>query len=101
MMRILFLAFHEINICVSNHLNRLNEAILMITHNIPFEDEMRQICLNKHKYIYVWSYEIIFLGTREQVQTKHDKHVISVQATEVLLYMAMETHFMLNSRFDE
>ena len=37
----------------------------MITHNIPFEDEITQTCLNHHKGI--WSMEIIISdrGTQE------------------------------------
>ena len=39
----------------------------MITHNILFEDEIKN-CLNYHKYMDSRSYEnIFFLGTRERV----------------------------------
>ena len=36
------------------HLNRLNEAILMITHKKPLEDEIRQTCLDNIRFIYIW-----------------------------------------------
>ena len=50
-------------------MNRLNESILLTTHTISFEDEIRQICLNYLKYMDIWSikfelynYNIEFTG---------------------------------------
>ena len=58
----------------------------MITHIIPFEDEVRQIYLNSNKYIDIWSYRNNFLGTQEWIWNNHGKQAISVWAIDVYLY---------------
>ena len=70
------------------HLNRLNEAILISTLNIPFFNIKRN-----SSYIIpnlpLWD---LFQGTQERVQTSHGKRAISVRATEVLLYFEKKNH---------
>ena len=58
----------------------------MITHNIPFEDEIRQTCLKHHKPIDLISgaMEIILKGLKG-IQMNHSKQTICVKAIEVLL----------------
>ena len=54
----------------------------MITHNLPFEDKIRQTCLNCHKYMYVdiWNYLSNFQETQDGVQINHGKRAIIVGA---------------------
>ena len=64
------------------HKNRLDEAILMSTHNIPFSIYKRKISLNYPKSAAVG----FFQGTEERVRNRRGRRAISVRATEVLLY---------------
>ena len=45
----------------------------MSSQNIPFEDEIRQTCLNHKKYSFmdIWSYGNNFLGTQKGAQAGH------------------------------
>ena len=63
--------------------NRLIEAILMSTHNIPFSI----LNENNPKLSQICSYRIFFQGTQEQVRNSHGKQAMSVRATEGLLYV--------------
>ena len=54
----------------------------MSTHNIPFSIQKKKITQNYPKS----ADKGIFLGTQERVRNSHGKRVISVRATEVLLY---------------
>ena len=63
--------------------NRLDEVILMRTHNIPFSISKKKITLNCNK-----SAAMGFLqGTQERVRNSRDKRAISVRAIEALLYV--------------
>ena len=67
--------------CVFSY-NRLIEAILTRTHNIPFSIEERkspQIIPN----LQLWNF---FQGTQKRVRNSPGKRAISVRAIEVLLY---------------
>ena len=66
-----------------SHENRLTEAILMSTHNIPFFNIKKKITLNYFKS----AAKGFFLGTQKRVRNSHGKRAISVRATEVLLYL--------------
>ena len=65
-----------------SHKNRLIEAILRSTHNIPFSIYIRksaQIIPNLQPRDF-------FQGTQRRVLNSRGKRAISVRATEVLLY---------------
>ena len=78
----IFLIFFNMKVrCVFSY-NRLIEAILTRTHNIPFSIEERkspQIIPN----LQLWNF---FQGTQKRVRNSPGKRAISVRAIEVLLY---------------
>ena len=63
-----------------SQLNRLNEAILMSTHNIPFLNIKKKTILNYPK-----SATMGFVP-RDSRRSSKGKRAISVRAIEVLLY---------------
>ena len=65
-----------------SHKNRLIEAILMSTNNIPFSISRRITLIISNLQP-----RDFFLGTQERVRNSHGKRDISVRATDVLLYM--------------
>ena len=73
--------FDFLKLIVRSHSNRLVEAILMNTHNMPFINIKKTITLN---YPNLQLLEF-FQGTQEQVRNNHDNRVISVRVTEGLL----------------
>ena len=60
----------------------------MKTHNIPFSIQKKKITLNYAKS----ATKGFFLGIQERVRNSRGKRAISVRATEVLLYMDVETY---------
>ena len=72
-----------------SHLNRLIEAILINKHNIPFSIEKKKITLNYPKLAVM---RFFSQGTQERVRNSSGKRAISVRATEVLLFLARDTH---------
>ena len=58
---------------VWTHQNRLDEAILMSTHDIQF--------------IIKLGYQENFLGTQKRIRISHGKRAIGVRVIEVLLYL--------------
>ena len=71
------------------HKNRLDEAILMSAHNIPFSIKKRNISLNYPKSAAVG----FFQGTEERVRNRRGRRAISVRATKVLLYYVSDLQF--------
>ena len=69
-----------------SHKNRLIEAILMRTHNLPFFIRKKRKKKKKITLDYPKSAAMGFLGPQEQVPNIRGKQAISVQATDVLLY---------------
>ena len=68
--------------------NRLIEAILKITHNIQFQNEIRVLELS---HINTFISSVVKknnkkLGTQERVRNSRDERVIGVRVIEVLLY---------------
>ena len=62
---------------------RIDEAILMSTHNIQFHDKRR-----KNPLIFVFlSYWKDFVGTEKSVRIIQGKRAIRVRAIEVILYL--------------
>ena len=65
-----------------SHSNRLIEAILISTHNMPFSIKKKKITLNYPKSA---AKIIFFQEIQERVRNSRGKRAISVRATEVLL----------------
>ena len=65
-----------------SHKNRLIEAILMSTHNIPFFNMKKKYTQNHPKSAAMG----FFQGIHERVRKSGGKQVIIVRAIEVLLY---------------
>ena len=65
------------------HLNCLDEAILMSTHNIQFHDKIRK---KIPKYLFSWAIGRILYGLKKKVRIIHGKRAIRVRAIEVILY---------------
>ena len=63
-----------------NHKNCLDDAFLMKTHNITFDDEIRPKPSYIFGYLELWS-------TEEGVQMNNGKRVISVRVFELLPYL--------------
>ena len=63
--------------------NHIDEAILMITHNIYFYDKIRKFLCYIPKYSVFLNYWENFLGTQKQVRMSHGKRAIRVRDSKV------------------
>ena len=92
--RLFFSIFFNMKIYCS-HKNILIEAILMSTHNIPFQYKKKKITLNHNQ-----SEAIGFCqGTQERVRNRSCKRSICVRSIEVLLYYKKSSN-QIHHRFD-
>ena len=64
--------------------SRLDEAILMSTHNIQFHDKIRK----NHEIFVFLNYWENFVGTEKRVRIIHGKRDNRVRAIVVILYLA-------------
>ena len=72
----IFLIFYNMKVYCVSHYNRLVEAILMSTHNIPFSTKKE----NTPNYTKPAA-KGFFLGTQVRVRNSRGKRAISVRAT--------------------